>query len=110
MSNQDSENVCGEQPTYKITKIQITNTFKKELKKYEHDKRVMQSYKNILSCYHKGQIPSARYNCHMLRGGSDKGLWDCHLKGTQVVMVYDIKDGDTIVLLRIGNHKELGIQ
>lgn len=101
---------CSTQPTHTITKVDFTNKFKKELKKYQNDKRVMNSLHEILSCYKIGKIPSPTYNCHMLRGGAERGLWDCHLKGTQVVMIYDIKDGDTLVLMRVGNHKELGIQ
>lgn len=101
---------CSEQPTYLIKNVEITNKFKKEMKVYQTDKRVMQAYKDILDCYRQGKVPSPRYNCHMLRAGAEKGLWDCHLKGTQVVMIYDIKNNDTLTLMRIGNHKELGIQ
>jgi len=105
-----ADEFCSDKPTFTITNVTQTSGFKKMLKKYKHDKRAMESLKQILNCYKQGKQPNQRYNCHMLSGGNDKGLMDCHLKSTAIILIFNIENNDTIQLLRIGNHKELGVQ
>jgi len=81
--------------------------FKKGFKKHRNDKVVMDSLKDMLDHIKFNRIPPAEYNAHQLKARM-KGYWDAHLKGSQVLLLYQILD-DKLVLAGLGSHKELNL-
>jgi len=81
--------------------------FKKGFKKHRNDKKVMGALKDMLDHIKFNRVPPAEYNAHQLTARM-KGYWDAHLKGSQVLLLYQIFD-DKLVLSGLGSHKELNI-
>jgi mRNA interferase YafQ len=52
------------------------------------------------------QVLAARYRDHAL-SGEWSGYRDCHVK-PDLVLIYEKLDDDTLRLVRIGSHSELG--
>ena len=87
--------------------VKQSSAYKKGFKKHKHDKRVMTGIKDILKylIYHK-DLPH-EYNDHILKNGNMKGLRSAHIKGQQVVILYNLTD-TSVELLGLGSHNEIG--
>lgn len=87
--------------------IKQTSAYKRGYKKHKNDKRVMGPLKELLKhlIYNK-DVPN-EFNDHMLSNGELKGLRTAHIKGQQVVILYQLTD-DSLKLLGLGSHHEIG--
>lgn len=81
-----------------------THRFKKDLKKYEHNKIVKKELEAVLRILlKKGKLPE-KYLDHALTGDY-VGFRECHLK-PNVLLIYWLND-EYVYLTRIGSHSEL---
>lgn len=106
--------------TYEVTesvgdwKVLQSTAFKKGLKKYRHDKTVMNAFKELTDYIfsHHGVPPVRGYpphlNIHQIK--RDKrfygALWG-HLKGQSIGVMFYIKSGE-LRLVHMGTHSQLG--
>ncbi len=89
-----------------MLKINPTNSFKKDLKRYSHKQSVLAELDRVINILaHKKPLP-AKYHDHPL-SGCFKGYRDCHIK-PDILLIYDINNEESILqLVRIGSHSEL---
>ena len=81
-----------------------TRRFKKDLKKYEHNKPVKKELETVLGFLLKGNKLPEKYLDHALTG-SYVGFRECHIK-PDVLLIY-WTDDEYLHLVRIGSHSEL---
>lgn len=85
--------------------LKLSGQFKKDLKRYEHDREKLRDLKRILACLQAaGAVPLA-YNPHKLIGEYE-GCLECHIQNDFFLIWYD-KQKPVIKLLRLGTHSEL---
>ena len=86
--------------------LKYSNRFKKDLKRYKHNKAVLNELSNILDILAKGgKLPLKNYN-HRLTG-EFRDCFECHI-GPDVLLIYKKERSEIIILLlRIGSHPEL---
>jgi mRNA interferase YafQ len=82
----------------------VTRRFKKDFKRYEHNKSVKMELDTVLGFLLKGQKLPEKYLDHPLSGNYG-GTRECHLK-PDVLFVY-WSDEEFVQLYRIGSHSEL---
>jgi mRNA interferase YafQ len=88
-----------------MLELQQTKTFKKCLKKYKHQKAILDELKKIVE-FLINEIPiPAKYRDHELKG-NHKGIRELHLKPDDLPMYIKI-EGDKIILMALGSHSEL---
>jgi mRNA interferase YafQ len=81
-----------------------THRFKKDLKKFEHNKPVKKALNEVLSLLlTKTKLPE-KYVDHAL-SGDYVGFRECHLK-PDALLIYWVDD-QYVHLVRIGSHSEL---
>lgn len=87
-----------------MLKIKNTVKFKKDLKKFLHQQKVLDGLNDILELLVK-EIPlDIKYRDHQLSGNWN-GRRECHIK-PDVLLIYMINEED-LILERIGSHSEL---
>ena len=87
-----------------MLKIDLSNRFKKDLKRYEHNKKVQLELDAILKLLlNKKELPE-KYSDHPLTGDYSR-YRECHLR-PDVLLVYRLTHTH-IYLARIGSHSEL---
>lgn len=86
--------------------LKYSNRFKKDLKRYKHDAKVIEELSKVLDLLvEKGEL-SAEYYSHELHG-EFVSCFECHLK-PDILLVYKVQEMEvTILLLRIGSHSQL---
>lgn len=87
-----------------MLKIELTNSIKKDLKKYKHQKEVLLELQEIIGLLvNKKSLPT-KHRDHNLTGN-----WinhrECHVR-SDVLLIYKIEDG-ILFLTRFGSHSEL---
>jgi hypothetical protein len=95
--------------------ITQTNAYKKGLKKYKNNTKVMNSLKKLLDFIkqHDNVPPINTYppemNIHFLKihPNYERPLWG-HLQGTRIGLVFDVQPGE-INLLCIGTHPDCNV-
>lgn len=85
--------------------IDYTNQFKRDAKKH-FLALASEAWAEVLYCLLNDLPLPAKYADHALTGNL-KDLRDCHIK-PDLVLLY-AKDNDTLTLVRLGSHSELGI-
>lgn len=89
-----------------MLEITPTTRFKKDLKKYQHQKKILQDLNEVLDLLRKQQSLFQRHNDHSL-GGNWKGSRECHITpDTLLIYRVDLKQGK-LFLERFGSHSEL---
>jgi mRNA interferase YafQ len=88
---------------YEVVK---TRQFKKDFKKYKHNKSVILTFSLIAELLSKGEKLPEKYKDHQLSGNMKK-YRECHIF-PDVLLVYK-KDNDELILscIRIGSHSEI---
>ena len=86
-------------------KFKQTTQFKKDFKKYEHNKKKLVSFMNVLSQLREEGKVEAKYNPHMLKGDY-QGCMECHVENDFLLIWID-EENQTIRLTRLGSHSEL---
>ena len=87
-----------------MLKIELTNSIKKDLKKYKHQKEVLLELQEIIGLLvNKRSLPT-RHRDHNLAGD-----WinhrECHIRN-DVLLIYKVEN-DILFLTRFGSHSEL---
>lgn len=83
-----------------------TNQFKRDIKK-RFVELITPQWIEVMNCLINNlQIPE-KYRNHPLQG-EWKGCMDCHIK-PDLVLIYEFKNNDEIILHRLGSHSELSI-
>ncbi len=87
-----------------MLKPQPSSRFKKDLKKYEHNKPVKKELEALLGFLLKEEILPKKYLDHALTGNY-VGFRECHVK-PDTLLIYWFDD-EYVHLTRIGSHSEL---
>jgi len=90
--------------------IKQTSQFKRDFKreaKRPHRKPLQASFVALIETLASDGVLDARYRDHALTGDW-KDYRDCHIK-PDLVLIYQKPDADTLRLVRLGSHAELGL-
>ena len=85
--------------------IEQSSKFKKDLKRYAHDKEKLIALNTVIKFLEAdGTVPEEFYP-HPLKG-EYSGTMECHIQNDFLLIWID-KDTNTIKLVRLGSHSEL---
>ena len=90
--------------------IEWTNRFKRDFKrelKGRHGRAIDDLLAEILPVLQADKVLADRHRDHALTGNWE-GHRDCHIR-PDLVLIYEKPDDDTLRLLRLGSHSELGL-
>lgn len=88
-----------------MKQLQPTTQFKKDLKRYRHQPKLLSELKEMLDLLiNELPIPD-KYMAHSLVG-KYKGCFECHIESDFLLIWIDEKR-DVIELVRLGSHSEL---
>jgi mRNA interferase YafQ len=87
-------------------KLKYSNRFKKDIKRFQHDKTFLAELEKVLDALVQGKkLPLKNFN-HRL-SGEFKDCYECHVSAdTLIIYRYENKEL-IILLLRLGSHSEL---
>jgi len=89
-----------------MLELSQTKTFKKCLKKYKHNKSVLEELKKVVDILvHERPIP-AKYLDHEFTN-NHKGIRELHLKPDDLLLYIKQIDRKRIVLMAIGSHSKI---
>ena len=87
-----------------MLKIELTNSIKKDLKKYKHQKGVLLELQEVIELLAKKKVLPSKHRDHNLSGD-----WithrECHVR-SDILLIYKVEDG-ILFLTRFGSHAEL---
>lgn len=90
--------------TTKISSIKQTSAFKKDIKTYKHNTKVLNELDKVIDMIlHNITLPP-KYKLHPLKG-TYRGAFDCHIF-PNIILIYHIEN-NTLILSRIGSHNKL---
>lgn len=92
-----------------MREIERTTQFRRDYKreaKGRHRSTLSDDLAAVLRLLVSDQPLPARYRDHLL-GGEWHGFRDCHVK-PDLLLIYEKLDADTLRLIRLGSHSELG--
>ena len=87
-----------------MLKPELSHRFKKDLKKYQHNKSVKEALDDVLKLLVKNEKLPESYLDHPLKGNY-VGCRECHLKPDMLLVYWT--DHQNIYLSRLGSHSEL---
>lgn len=87
-----------------MLKPEPSHRFKKDLKKYQHNKSVKEALDKVLKLLVKEEKLPEKYLDHPL-SGNYVGCRECHLKPDTLLIYWT--DTEIVYLSRIGSHSEL---
>jgi mRNA interferase YafQ len=87
-----------------MLEVTYKGQFKRDLKRYRHDRRAQVAIHEVLTQLKNGQPLPAKHREHLLIGQYE-GSWECHCL-PDVVLIYD-KSDTGVILFRLGSHAEL---
>ena len=93
-----------------MREIERTTQFKRDVKrelKGQHRATLGTMLANVLGLLVNDSPLAERYRDHSLTG-EWTGFRDCHLR-PDLVLIYEKPDPDTLRLVRLGSHSELGL-
>lgn len=93
-----------------MREIERTSRFKRDYKreaKSRHRSTLNESLMVVLRLLIADEALPARYQDHAL-SGNWVGYRDCHIK-PDLVLIYEKPDAETLRLIRLGSHSELGL-
>lgn len=85
--------------------IEQSSKFKKDLKRYSHDKEKLIALNDIIKQLEDNGTVSEDYYPHPLKGDY-AGTMECHIQ-SDFLLIWIDKDTHTIKLVRLGSHSEL---
>lgn len=88
-----------------MLKLYQKPSFKKKLKKYKHDKVIMQELDRVIDLLVHEQVLPEKYRNHKLMG-SYNGMMELHLRPDDL-LVYVKVEKESITLVAIGSHADL---
>lgn len=86
--------------------LKYSSRFKKDLKFYKYDKKILADLEAVLDILATGKkLPDQNHHHPLI--GEFKGCFECHIK-PDILLIYKIEQEDLIILLlRIGSHSDL---
>lgn len=87
-----------------MLKPKHSKKFKRDIKKYEHQKTIMQALRDVIERL-LNQMPLNEKNCDHPLTGNWIGHRECHVK-PDILLIYK-SDDTTLFLERLGSHSEL---
>lgn len=93
-----------------MREIKQSGQFKRDLKresKGQHRKILQSEFVSLVAALAKDEPLDPRHRDHALTGDW-KDYRDCHVK-PDLVLIYRKPDDDTLQLVRLGSHSELGL-
>ena len=88
-----------------MKRLLLTSQFKKDLKRYKHNAKVLQTLRIILQYLVEGKDIPKQYKPHWLKGSLNRYM-ECHLESDTLLLWLDI-DNQIIKLVRLGSHSEI---
>ncbi len=88
-----------------MKQIRKSTRFKKDYKKYKHDKEKIKALFYIVSLLEKGEAIPKNYKPHYLKGEYN-GFLECHIEDDFLLIWLD-EENDVICLERLGTHTQL---
>ncbi len=86
--------------------LEISKRFKKSLKKYQNNKKVLQELELVVDyLINKKRLPE-KYRDHELTGNM-KSIRECHVKPDTLLLYYIIDDKGVLRLYEIGSHSDV---
>jgi mRNA interferase YafQ len=86
--------------------LKYSGRFKKDLKKYRHEKGALKELELVLDLLIDNKKLPEKYKNHQL-SGEFSGCFECHIR-PDVLLIYKLKEAEiTILLLRIGSHSDI---
>jgi len=83
-----------------------TTKFKKDLKKFKHQKKIIRELNEVLIVLVQGETLHQKYNDHAL-SNNWKGSRECHVN-PDILLIYRIDaKAEKLFLERFGSHSEL---
>ncbi len=79
--------------------------FRKQIKKYKHNKVIMQELSNIIDILINERPLPIKYRNHKLTGNYDN-MMELHIKPDDLLIYFKIEH-ESITLVQIGSHAEL---
>ncbi len=87
-----------------MLKMELTNSIKRDLKKYKHQKDVLLELQEVIELLAKKKALPSKHRDHNLIGD-----WithrECHVRN-DLLLIYKVEDGN-LFLTRFGSHSEL---
>jgi mRNA interferase YafQ len=93
-----------------MREIERTTRFRRDFKresKGPHRATLVDSLRAVLDCLTRDEPLAERFRDHPL-SGDWAGFRDCHVR-PDLVLIYEKPDDDTLRLVRLGSHSELGL-
>jgi mRNA interferase YafQ len=93
-----------------MRRIEITNAFKRDYRreiKGSHKKFLVTSFDGIIQSLSEDRNLPKHFRDHALTGNWND-FRDCHLK-PDLILIYQKIDNDSLTLVRLGSHSELGL-
>ena len=88
-----------------MLKLKRTGSFKRDLKKYKHDKNLLLELENVIKILLEERPIPAKYKNHKLTGNYE-GLMELHLRPDDLLVYLKIEK-ESISLYAIGSHTDL---
>lgn len=93
-----------------MRRIELTNAFKRDYKreaKGKYRSALINDFAHVVRALATDEPLEVRYRDHPLTGEWNDHR-DCHIK-PDLVLIYRKADSDTLQLVRLGSHSELGL-
>lgn len=87
-----------------MLKIELTNSIKKDLKRYQHRKDFLLELQKIIELLANQKSLPLKHRDHNLTGNWIR-FKECHIRN-DILLIYRIED-DILFLTRFGSHSEL---
>jgi mRNA interferase YafQ len=85
--------------------LQQTSTFKRSLKKYRHDEKLLLELEKVVALLLNEQNIPEKYRDHELKG-KFKGVRELHLRPDDLLL-YVVIQKERVILMGLGSHSEL---
>lgn len=86
-----------------MKKLHQTSQYKRDLKRYAHNRKFLESLRDLLLLLAEGESIPKENKPHVLIGDY-KNCWECHVQ-SDILLIWI--EGDIIELLRLGSHSDL---
>ena len=86
--------------------LEVSTQFKKSLKKYRHNKKVLQKLALVIDLLINEQPLPTKYKDHLLTGNF-KSIRECHIKPDTLLLYFVVDEYGMLKLYDLGSHAEM---
>ncbi|PHS19638.1 MAG: type II toxin-antitoxin system mRNA interferase toxin, RelE/StbE family [Kangiella sp.] len=86
--------------------LEISRRFKKSLKKYKNNKKVLQELELVVDSLIRHKVLPEKYRDHELSGNM-KSIRECHVRPDTLLLYYVVDDKGVLKLYEIGSHSDV---